>query len=375
MSTSPRPHIRQLTPYKPGKTIEALKQELGLEEIIKLASNENPLGASPLVSQAIQAALPLIHLYPDGACQTLREALSEFYALPPEYFVFGNGSDEIIHLLGIAYLDPGDEVVMGDPAFIRYDACAHLNNARLHKVPLPPPTFQHDLPAMLKQVNARTKLFVLANPNNPTGTLVTKAELEWLLERLPSHVLLVLDEAYFEYADHPDYPNGIEYVRAGYNLIVLRTFSKAYGLAGLRIGYGIARPEILDPLERVREPFNVNTLAQVAACAALKDQAHVQRTRALNRQSLDYLQAECARLGLRFVPSYANFLLIEVGEEAEAIAQSLLKQGVLVRTGAVFGLPTYLRVNTGTEPHNQRFVQALERALQERRGKNLTHVP
>ncbi len=368
MSIAPRPHVRNLTPYKPGKPPELLKQELGLTELIKLASNENPLGASPLVYQAIQEALPTIHLYPDGGCQTLRTAIAQFYNLPPDHFIFGNGSDELIHLLGVAYLDPDDEVIMADPAFIRYDACALLNKARLHKVPLTPREFRHDLPAMLSRVNERTKLFFLANPNNPTGTIVTKRELDWLLERLPAHVLLVLDEAYFEYADHPEYPNGIEYVQAGFNLIVLRTFSKAYGLAGLRIGYGIARPELLDPLERVREPFNVNTLAQVSAVAALKDQAHAERTRTLNRQSLDYLQAECERLGLHAVPSYANFLLIEVGDKAEAIAQSLLRQGVLVRTGGVFGLPTYLRVNTGTAEQNQRFVSALEHALQEIRG-------
>lgn len=349
--------------YQAGEPLDQLQQELGLNEIIKLSANENPLGASPCVAQAIQRHLSQVHLYPDGACQGLREALGRFYDLPADHFLCGNGSDELIHLLGIAYLEPGDGMVMGDPSFVRYEASAQLNRAVLHKVPLTP-EFEYDLNAMLACVDERTKLFYLANPNNPTGTLITRSALDSLLERLPAHVLLVLDEAYYEYVDHPDYPNGIEYVRAGHNVVVLRTFSKAYGLAGLRLGYAVARPEILDPLNRVREPFNVNRIAQVAGIAALADQAHVARTRALNREGLTYLQAECARLGLRTVPSWANFILIEVGDSAEAIAHTLLHQhGLLVRTGAVFGLPTYLRVNTGTMEQNRRFVQALEAVL------------
>lgn len=358
-----RPHVQQMQPYRAGKPLEQLQQELGLSEIIRLSANENPLGASPLVAQAFQAHLGQIHLYPDGGCLALREALSQFYGLPTAYFLCANGSDEMIHLLGIAYLEPGDGLIMGDPSFVRYEASAQLNQAVLHKVPLTP-DFRYDLPAMLERVDSRTKLFYLANPNNPTGTLATRAEVDWLLERLPPHVLLVLDEAYYEYVDHPDYPNGLDYVHAGRNVLVMRTFSKAYGLAGLRIGYAIARPEILDPLERVREPFNVNRLAQVGAIAALQDQAHVVRTRALNREGLDYFQAECARLGLRTVPSWANFILIEVGANAEQVAQALLREhGVLVRTGTVFGLPTYLRVNTGTMEQNRRFIQALESVL------------
>lgn len=358
-----RSNVLQLQPYSVGKPIDRLQQELGLSEIVKLSANENPLGASPCVTQAIQQHLSQIHFYPDGACQALRKALSQFYHLPPDYFLCGNGSDELIHLIGIAYLEPGDGFIMGDPSFVRYEASAMLNQATLHKVALTP-DFRYDLPAMLACVDARTKLFYLANPNNPTGTVVTRSELEWLMERLPSHVLVVLDEAYFEYVDHPEYPNGIDCVQAGHPVIVLRTFSKAYGLAGLRLGYAIAHPSLLDPLARVREPFNVNRLAQVAGIAALQDQSHVQRTRHLNREGLNFFQAKCARLGLRTVPSWANFLLIEVGEQAESIAHALLCQhGLLVRTGAIFGLPTFLRVNTGTIEQNRRFIQALASVL------------
>ncbi len=359
----PRPHVLQMEPYRPGKTPEQLQQELGLEELIKLSANENPLGASPRVVEAIQSALCYIHRYPDGACQILRDAVSAFYDLPEEHFVFGNGSDELIHLIGLAYLEPGDEVIMGHPSFVRYEASVQLNQAVLKRVPLDA-DYRHDLPAMLAEVTPRTKLMYIANPNNPTGTIVYRHELETLLNDLPDHVLLVLDEAYFEYVDHPNYPNGLDYVRAGKQVVVLRTFSKAYGVAGLRLGYAVGRPDLLDPIERVREPYNVNVLAQVAGAVALSDQEHVKRTRELNRQSLDTLQEACARWGLRTVPSYANFLLIEVGERCAEIRQRLLELGVMVRSGEGFGLPHFLRVNTGTPEQNAKFLNALQTALQ-----------
>jgi histidinol-phosphate aminotransferase len=360
-----RPNVLQLEPYSPGKPLDELKRELGLTEIVRLSANENPLGASPRVLQALQQFLPSLHLYPDGYCGQLREALSAFYQLPPDHFVFGNGSDELIHLLGLAYLESGDEVIVAHPSFVRYDAAALLNNATLHRVPLTP-DYRHDLPAMGARVNERTKLLFIANPNNPTGTLVYRAELERLLDELPPHVLVVLDEAYFEYVDHPDYPNGVDYVRAGRNVVVLRTFSKAYGLAGLRIGYAIARREILEPLERVREPFNVNALAQVAAVAALADQEHVRRTRELNREGLNFFYQLCEELGLGYIPSWANFVMIDVGRDTRAVFQALLRQGVLVRTGDIFGMPTFIRVNTGTREDNARFADALRAALKER---------
>ncbi|BCW95497.1 MAG: histidinol-phosphate transaminase [Fimbriimonadales bacterium] len=359
-----RAHVYEMQPYRAGKTPEQLMQSLGLSELIKLSSNENPLGASPRVREAILSALESIHRYPDGACTALRDALSDFYQLPPDHFAFGNGSDELIHLFGVAYLEPGDALMMGHPSFVRYEASAQLNRATLQRVPLTP-DFRLDLHAMAAAITEHTRLIYLANPNNPTGTIVARAELEQFLARVPDHALVVLDEAYFEYADHPDYPSGVDYVRAGQNVVVFRTFSKAYGLAGLRIGYAIGRPDLLDPVERVREPFNVNTLAQVAAVAALGDQDHVARTRALNREGLRMFSEACERLGLRSVPSQANFLLIEIGARCAQVQQRLLQRGILVRTGEVFGLPTYLRVNTGTAEQNARFVEALADALRE----------
>ncbi|GIV07508.1 MAG: histidinol-phosphate aminotransferase [Fimbriimonadales bacterium] len=364
MSVSARAHVMQMQPYRPGKTLQQLMQELGLSELIKLSANENPLGASPRAKEAILQHLDEIHLYPDGNCAVLRDALSRFHNLPPDHFAFGNGSDELIHLFGIAYLEPGDELLMAHPSFVRYEASAQLNQAVLKRIPLTP-DLRHDLPAMAQAITERTKLLYIANPNNPTGTIVYRDELEPFLQRIPDHVLVILDEAYFEYVDAPDYPSGVESVRTGWNVAVLRTFSKAYGLAGLRVGYTIARPELLDPVERVREPFNVNMLAQIAAAAALNDMEHIERTRAFNRAGLIYLQAMCERLGLRTVPSQANFLLIEVGCACASIQKRLLERGVFVRTGEVFGMPTYLRVSTGTPEQNERFIEALHDALHE----------
>ncbi len=358
----PRAHVLQMEPYRPGKTPEQIQHELGLNELIKLSANENPLGASPRVAEAIQEALCHIHRYPDGACQLLREAVSDFYQLPQDHFVFGNGSDELIHLIGLAYLEAGDEVVMGHPSFVRYEASVQLNQAVLKRVPLTN-DYRHDLPAMLAEVSERTKLVYIANPNNPTGTIVYRHELEHFIDLLPDHVLLVLDEAYYEYVDHPDYPNGLDWVRRGAQVLVLRTFSKAYGLAGLRLGYAVARPDLLDPIERVREPYNVNLLAQVAGVAVLRDQAHVARTRELNRQSLEAFQQACEQMGLRVVPSYANFLLIEIGAHCAQVRQRLLQMGVMVRSGEGFGLPHFLRVNTGTPEQNEKFLRALQQAL------------
>jgi histidinol-phosphate aminotransferase len=362
MNPRARPNVLQMEAYRPGKPIEEVKRELGLDEVIKLASNENPLGPSPKAIEAMQAALTQVHLYPDGYAYELRAALADYYGMPPDWILIGNGSDEIIHYLGLAYLNPGDELMMGHPSFVRYEAAAYLNNAVLRQVPLDS-DYRHDLHAMHQQINERTKLFFIANPNNPTGTLINQNELEGLLKSLPEHVILILDEAYFEYATHPDYPNGLDYVRQGYNVIVMRTFSKAYGLAGLRVGYSIGRPDLMDPLERVREPFNVNSLAQAAATAALQDQAHVQHTRELNRQSLEYLYNVCTRLGLRYIPSWANFLMIDGNRPGDELFRALLKRGIIVRSGEPLGMPNFIRVNTGTREQNEKFARALEEGL------------
>lgn len=358
MNRLARPNVLQMEPYQPGKPIEEVKRELGLSEVIKLASNENPLGPSPKAVQAMQSVLSQVHLYPDGYAYELRCVLASCYDVPADWILVGNGSDEIIHYLGLAYLNPGDELIMGHPSFVRYEAAAYLNNAVLHKVPLDG-DYRHDLRAMCEHVNERTKLLFAANPNNPTGTLVYREEVDQLIANLPEHVILVLDEAYFEYVDHPDYPDGLDYVRRGQNVIAMRTFSKAYGLAGMRLGYCVARPELIDPLDRVREPFNVNSLAQIAGAAALQDQAHVEQTHRLNRQGLEYLYGVCERLGLRYIPSWANFLMIETRVPGTELFQAMLERGIIVRAGEPLGMPGFIRVNTGTMEQNEQFAKAL----------------
>lgn len=358
------PRITDLLPYHPGKPIEEVKRELGLTgEIVKLASNENPLGPSPKAVEALRAALPALSLYPDGGCHDLRAAVAARIDVPGDWLIFGNGSDEVIHLLGLTFLRKGDEVVIGDPTFVLYEAAATLAGAAAVKVPLTRPGLVHDTPAMADAFTERTRLVFIANPHNPTGTIVTRAAVDALLERLPPRALLVLDEAYGEYVAAPDYPHALDYIRAGAPVVGLRTFSKLYGLAGLRIGYGIARPEIIRLLNQPRSPFNVNLAAQAAATAAIDDDAFVEETRRVNAAGMRQLTAGFERLGLPSVPSQANFLLVDVRRPCRAVFDALLRRGVIVRTGDIFGLPTWLRVTVGTEHQNGRFLAALEAVL------------
>jgi histidinol-phosphate aminotransferase len=316
--------ITALKPYQPGKPIDEVKRELGISgEIIKLASNENPLGPSPQALAALRDALPRVSQYPDGGCHDLRAALAE--------------------RLGI----PGDHLV-----------------ARPVKVPLTRPGLVHDTGAMADAFDAqRTRLVFIANPHNPTGTVVTRTQVDALLDRLPGRALLVLDEAYGEYVDAPEYPRAIDYVRDGAPVVGLRTFSKMYGLAGLRVGYGIAAPEVIRLLNQARSPFNVNLTAQIAATAALGDESFVDETRRVNAEGMRTLEAAFERQGLPFVPSHANFLLVDVGRPCRPIFGALLRRGVIVRTGDVFGLDTWLRVTVGTPEQNARFLEALGEVL------------
>jgi histidinol-phosphate aminotransferase len=348
-------------PYSPGKPIEEVKRELGLDHVIKLASNENPLGPSPLALEALSQAAQRLNLYPDAASYDLRQALSAHLGVPADWIVCGNGSDEIIHLLGLAFLDAGDELIQGDPSFVRYEASAILNSADCVLVPLR--DWVHDLDAMLAQVSSRTRLIYIANPNNPTGTIVPRSEVEHFLDRLPDHVVVVFDEAYFEYVDDPDYPNMLEAVRQDRNVVVLRTFSKAYGLAGLRIGYGIMRPEIAKYLDKVREPFNVNLLAHAAAIAALGDTDHLAKTRAANQAGLSRMYAAFDKLDLPYTRSQGNFVWFDVKRDSREVFQALLRKGVITRTGDVFGAPTHLRVTTGTPDQVTEFITQLEAVL------------
>ncbi|BDI31154.1 histidinol-phosphate aminotransferase [Capsulimonas corticalis] len=355
-------HILALRPYQPGKPIDEVKRELGLTDVVKLASNENPLGPSPLAAEAIAACAHGVSIYPDGNAPALRAAVSELVSMPPNTLVFGNGSDEILHLLTMTFLQPGEETVQADPSFAMYEIYAAQANAKIHRVPLT--HYTHNLEAMADAITPGTRLLFIANPNNPTGTLVTQAEVDRFMERVPPHVLVVFDEAYDEYVSHADKPDMRPYVRDDRNVIILRTFSKAYGLAGLRVGYGIAPPRIAELLNRVRSPFNVNLIGQAAAAAGVVDQEHIRRAVALNYEGRDYYYREFQRLGLEFIPSEANFVCVDVKRDSKEVFEALQRLGVIVRAGAGLGLPTHIRVTVGTMAQNERFIAALTAVLE-----------
>ena len=354
-------HISRLRPYVPGKPIEEVQRELGLTDVIKLASNENPLGPSPRALEALTAAAAGVALYPEGSAPALRRAVSQAVGMPEDTLVFGNGSDEVLHLLAVTFLQPGDEIVQGAPSFSMYEIYATQCNAVSIKVPLR--DFTHDLDAMADAITDKTRMVFIANPNNPTGTLVRREAVARFLDRIPRDVLVVLDEAYDEYVSDPEKPDLRSLVLEGRNIVILHTFSKAYGLAGLRVGYGIMRPETAALLNRVRSPFNVNLPAQAAATAALADEEHVTRTVALNAEGRDYFYAEFERMGLDYVPSEGNFVLVDVGRDARAVFEALQHRGVIIRSAHGMGLPHHIRVTTGTMPQNQRFIAALKEVL------------
>jgi len=356
-----RKTILDIAPYQPGKPISELRREKGLTDIIKLASNENPLGPSPKAMAALQQYLTSLHIYPDGNAFELRRALAQRLGVDAGEIIFGNGSDEVIKMLGLTFLEPGDEVLICEPTFSEYAYAAHLMGAKLRSLPLKEHAF--DLEAMLAAVNPKTKMVFICNPNNPTGAYVNKAAVDSFLARIPEHVLVVFDEAYYEYVRAADYPDTIGYVREGRNVVVLRTFSKIYGLAGLRIGYGVAPGQLAQLIQRVREPFNVNAAAQVAALAALEDEEHVIKSRELNEAGKNWLYQELAKLGLDYVPSQTNFVFIHLKHDSQVVYQRLLDRGVIARSGGVFGCPNWLRVTVGTQEENQRFIQALSEVM------------
>lgn len=346
--------------YEPGKPIEDVARELGLDPttIIKLASNENPLGPSPLAAEAARKAISEAQLYPDGGCVRLREKLASRLGVAPAQVVVGNGSNEILELLGHVFLRPGDEAVMGAPAFAVYKLVSLLFASRPVEVPLV--NFTHDLPAMLKAITPRTKLVFLACPNNPTGTANSAADLLAFARALPEHVVLVYDEAYTEYLDEA--PDLLPLVKEGRKVICLRTFSKIYGLAAFRVGYGTTTPEIAALLQRVRQPFNVNALGQAAALAALDDHDFVRRSKETNTAGLRQLEQGFDAQGLKWVPSVGTFMLVEVGDGAKAFA-ALQARGVITRPVNGYGLPTWLRVTVGTTAQNERLLRELKAVL------------
>src|SRR6266581_5330721 len=351
------PDIAGITPYSPGKPIEELERELGITGSIKLASNENPRGPSPKALAVLNAAAKTLHRYPDGGGHYLRQGLAERWKVTPDQIVLGNGSDEIITLLTRAFLQTGDEAVMADPSFIVYKIDVTAAHAKAVLVPLK--AYRHDVGAMVKVVTDRTRLLFVCNPNNPTGTYVTASEINSLLQAVPTDVILVFDEAYYEYVTAPDYPDALELLKSGRNIVILRTFSKIYGLAGLRIGYGLTTPEIVEHLNRIRPPFNTNSLAQNAALAALADEEHVRESRRLNTEGMAYLTERLRALGLTVVPSQANFLYFDVKQDGKAVFEALLRRGVIVRhLGGAF-----LRVTIGLSQENERFITALQAVL------------
>jgi len=359
------PHVLEIVPYTPGKPIEEVERELGLSEVAKLASNENPLGPSPLALQAIRETVDGLHRYPDGGCHPLRQGLSRRLGVQPEELCFGNGSNEILELVARAFLGPGDEAVMGHPVFLIYRSICQAVGCRIREVPLK--EFTHDLRGMLQMVTRATKVVFLGNPNNPTGTCVSPTDLEDFLRALPQDVILVVDEAYREYMPRYLQPDLLKHIRAGRHLLSLRTFSKVYGLAGLRIGYGIAPAPFVEVLDRVRQPFNVNALAQRAALAALDDTAHLEETLRITEAGRRYLESQLKGLGLRFVQGVANFLLVDVGD-GEAMAKALLQRGVIVRSMGGYDLPSFVRVTVGTPRENARFIQILAEVLAEEKA-------
>ena len=363
MEKHARKDILRIEAYIPGKSIEEVEKEYGKKRWVKLASNENLLGPSPKAVKALLKEAKKVYLYPDGPCGDLRRAIAERLSMPEETVVVSNGADNLILLIANAFVDGGDEAIMADPTFTVYANVTCLMGGK--PVPVRLKEFGHDLPGMLKKINRRTKLVFVCSPNNPTGTIVKKVELDRFLEELPERTILVLDEAYGDFVEDRDYPDSLEYVRKGRPVIVLRTFSKLYGLAGLRIGYALGRKELVDSLYQVREPFPVNRLAQVAGVAALKDRDHARRSLRLVHEGRAYLYQELGRMGLSYVPSQANFVFIDFGRNSDEVFKDLLREGVIIRPGMIWKYPTFARVTIGGMEDNRRFIKALRKVLKE----------
>ncbi len=361
-------YIEKLIPYQPGKPIEELERELGISDSIKLASNENPVGPSPAVVEAIMQNAGKVSRYPDGGCYYLKSALAGHLGVSPGEIVVGNGSNEVIELAIRAFVRTGDEVLSARGAFLVYDLATRAAGGVSRQVPLRDLT--HDLEALAGAVTDRTRIIFVSNPNNPTGTVVTAGEVETFLDSVPPEVLKVFDEAYYEYVDRDDFPDAVSLISGGKheNIVVMRTFSKAYGLAGLRIGYGVADKGIIEVLNKVRQPFNVNFMAQVAAMAALQDQEHLQRVVSLCSRERERLAASLGDMGLKPVPSETNFILVQVDRDGREVYQDLLKRGVIVRAMHAYGFPDHIRVTVGTPEENDRFLQALSAVLDTQKG-------
>jgi histidinol-phosphate aminotransferase len=352
--------VCDLVAYEPGKPIDETARELGLEpsRIVKVASNENPLGPSPLAKAAMREALEEAHIYPDGGGYRLRSAIADSFGMKISNVILGNGSNEIIELLCHTFLNRDAELIAAEHAFVVYKLMATLFGAKY--VEVPDPGFVHDLDAMADAITEKTRLVFIANPNNPTGTMVDQAAIDRFMARVPEHVIVVFDEAYFEFPDSP--PDALRYVREGRNVCVLRTFSKIHGLAALRVGYGLASENVASLLQKARQPFNVNAIAQAGALAALTDAEHIARTRAVNSAGMAFYEKALKERGLEYVPSYANFILIKTGE-GDRVFREMLKQGVIIRAMSSYKLPDWVRISIGTPSQNDRCVEVLDSVL------------
>ena len=355
-----RKALAAIEPYVPGRSAEEVQEQFGLRSVAKLGSNENPLGVAPRIRDALLAVIDGVHHYPDPTCRALRRRLAERFRVTPEHVCVANGVDNVLTCLGLAFLDAGDRCVVGAPTYTAYAALALMLNAVPVEVPLR--DWRMDLPAMVSAA-AKAKMVIVCNPNNPTGTVVTHDEVDAFLRRVPPTTLPVLDEAYAEFVDQPGFPDAAALLGRYPNLIVLRTFSKIYGLAGLRVGYALASPDIIACFNQVREPFPVDRLAQAAAEATLDDQAYVRASFENNRTGRAWLAAALSDLGLRVIPSQANFVLADLGRPTDQVARQLLPHGVIIRPGAMWRLPTWARITVGTPDDNRRVIASLRTVL------------
>lgn len=362
-----RDAVKSLIPYRPGQTLEDLRS-LGLESCLKLGSNENPLGPSPAVQEALRNSVAKVRLYPDPGAPRLRRALAHHYGRDEEEIIAGAGIDDLLDLTVRCLLDPGDNLVLAHPGFIRYEVAASAAGGGTHRIPGPPGApYTHDLPAMLDAVDERTRVVVLVNPNNPTGSLFSRADFERYLENVPARILTILDEAYFEFVDTDEYADGFDYVKGDKPLLVFRTFSKIHSLAGLRVGFGVGPPDLVGYLDRARLPFNVSVLAQEAAIAALEDREHVRRSRDLARTETAFLSEELSRRGWKVEPTWTNFVFAEAPVGGGMLADKLLHRGFILRPLVSFGLSDrFFRVSHGTREQNQGFLAALDAVTETR---------
>lgn len=353
-----RKNVLKVEYYEPGLPIEVIRKELGLKEISKLASNENPLGPSPLATEAIRKSLKEGNFYPDNNCHHLRETLAEHLGIPKKHIGVGNGTTELILLMGLAFLNSKETLIMSESSFIMAKIVAQIMDCNLIEVPLK--AYRHDLDSLARAVTHDTKIVYLDNPMNPIGTMVTKQDILRFMEKIPEDVIVVFDEAYYEYVNGENFPESLKFIEEGRNVIVLRTFSKVYGLAGFRVGYCIAKEDFLVAIKKVSPPFSVNRLAQIGAAVALKDKEHLKKTKEINESGKKFLYENFEKMSVFYIPSETNFVTIDTKTDAKRLSDELMKKGVIVRPLTMYGRPTFLRVTVGTQEQNIRFIDAFK---------------